>query len=89
VEFRGEFERAKAINLEPWSRIVLAAGEVLPVRIFDGPIEWFKADISKLHNRIMEECDEFRSRDFSQRVANLPSLTPGGWPSARTRKTRF
>jgi hypothetical protein len=33
-EFRDEFERAKAINLELWCRLVLAAGEVLPVSIF-------------------------------------------------------
>jgi hypothetical protein len=35
VEFRDEYERAKTINLEPQSLIVLAAGEVLPVSIFD------------------------------------------------------
>jgi hypothetical protein len=40
--------------------------------IFDGPIEGFRADISKLHKRIMEERDEFRSRDLSQRAASLP-----------------
>jgi hypothetical protein len=44
VEFRGEFERAKAINLELRSRIALAAGEMPPVSIFDGPIEGFAAD---------------------------------------------
>jgi hypothetical protein len=55
VEFRDEFERAKAMNLELRSRLVLAAGEVLPVSIFDGLIEGFGADISKLHKRIMEE----------------------------------
>jgi hypothetical protein len=54
----------------------LAAGEVLPVSIFDGPIEGFGADISKLHKRIMEERDEFRSRDLSQRAANLPITDP-------------
>jgi hypothetical protein len=72
VEFRDEFERAKAINLEQRSRIVVAAGEVPPVSIFDGPIEGLGADISKLHKRIMEERDELRSRDLSQRAANLP-----------------
>jgi hypothetical protein len=70
VEFRDEFERAKAINLELQSRIVLSAGEVLPVSIFDGPIEGFSADNEKLHKRIMEERDEFRSRDLSQRAAS-------------------
>jgi hypothetical protein len=40
--------------------LALAAGEVLPVSIFDGPIEGFGADISKLQKRIMEERDEFR-----------------------------
>jgi hypothetical protein len=59
VEFRDKFERAKAINLELRSRIVRAAGEVLPVSIFDGVIEGFGAGISKLHERIMEERDEF------------------------------
>jgi hypothetical protein len=51
VEFRDEFERAKAINLahrRAW------------------------ADINKLHKRIMEERDEFRSQDLSQRAASLP-----------------
>jgi hypothetical protein len=72
VEFRDEFERSKAINLELRSRLVLAAGEVLPMSIFDGPIEGFGADISKLHKRIMEELDEFRSRDLSQRAASVP-----------------
>jgi hypothetical protein len=76
VEFRDEFERAKAINSELRSRIVLAAGEVLPVSIFDGPIEGFGVDISKLHKRIMKERDEFRSRDLSQRAANLPITDP-------------
>jgi hypothetical protein len=76
VEFRDEFERAKAINLELWSRIVLAADKVLPVSIFDGLIEGFGADFSKLHKRIMEERDEFRSRDLSQRAANLPITDP-------------
>jgi hypothetical protein len=72
VEFKDEFERARAINLELRSRLVLAAGEVPPVSIFDGPIEGLGADISKLHKRIMEERDEFRSRDLSQRAASLP-----------------
>jgi hypothetical protein len=76
VEFRGEFERAKAINLELRSRLVLAAGEVLPVSIFDGPIEGFGADASELHKRIMEEREEFRFRDLSQRAANLPITDP-------------
>jgi hypothetical protein len=76
VEFRDEFERAKAINLELRSRIPLAAGEVLPVRIFDGPIEGFAANINKLHKRIMEERDEFRFRDLSQRAASLPITDP-------------
>jgi hypothetical protein len=58
VEFRNEFERAKAINLELRSRIVFAAGEVLPASIFDGPIEGVGADISKLHKQIMQERDE-------------------------------
>jgi hypothetical protein len=53
VEFRDEFERAKTINLELRSRIILAAGEVLLVSPFDGYIEGFGADISKLHQRIM------------------------------------
>jgi hypothetical protein len=85
VEFRDEFERAKAINLEVWSRVVLAAGEVLPVSIFDGAIEGFGADINKLHKWIMEERDEFRSRDLSKRAAipPPPSLTIAGWPSTR------
>jgi hypothetical protein len=51
VEFRDKFERAKAINLELRSRIVLAADKVLPVNIFYGPIEVFGADISKLHKK--------------------------------------
>jgi hypothetical protein len=76
VEFRDEFERAKAINLELRSRIVLAADEVLPVSIFDGPIEGFGADISKLHKRMMEELDEFRSQDLPQRADNLPITDP-------------
>jgi hypothetical protein len=76
VEFRDDFERAKAINLELRSRLVLAAGEVLQVSIFDGPIERLGADISKLHKRIMEERDEFRSRDLSQRAARLPITDP-------------
>jgi hypothetical protein len=76
VEFRDEFERAKAINLELRSGLVLAAGKVLPVSIFDGPIERFGADISKLHKRIMEERDEFRSRDLSQRAASLTITDP-------------
>jgi hypothetical protein len=75
VEFRDEFERAKAINLESRSRIVLAAGGVLP-SIFDGPIEGLGADISKLHKRVMEERDEFRFRDLSQGAANLPITDP-------------
>jgi hypothetical protein len=54
LEFRDEFERAKASNLELWSRLVVAAGEVLPVSIFDGHIEGFGADINKLHKRITE-----------------------------------
>jgi hypothetical protein len=75
VEFRDEFERAKAINLELRSRLALAAGKVLPVSIFDGPIEGFGADASKLHKRSMER-DEFRFRDLSQRAANLPITDP-------------
>jgi hypothetical protein len=55
VEFRGEFEQAKAINLELRSRLLLAAGEVPPVSIFDGPIEGIGADTKKLHKRVMEE----------------------------------
>jgi hypothetical protein len=46
------------------------------VSIFDGPIEGFGADASKLHKRIMVERDEFRSRDLSQRAANLPITDP-------------
>jgi hypothetical protein len=84
VEFRDEFERAKAINLELRSWNILAAGETRPVRIFDGPIEGLGADISMLHKRIIEERDEFRSRDLSKRVATSPSLTPGEWSSTRT-----
>jgi hypothetical protein len=76
VEFRGVFERAKAINLELRSRLAPAAGEVLPVSIFDEPIEGFVADISKLHRRITGERDGFRSRDLSQRAANLPITDP-------------
>jgi hypothetical protein len=76
VEFRDELERAKAINLESQSRLVLAAGEVLPVSIFDGPIEGFRADISTLHRRIMEERHEFLFRDLSQRAASLPITDP-------------
>jgi hypothetical protein len=49
---------------------------VLPVSIFDGPIEGSGADISKLHKRIKEERDEFRSRDLSQRAASLPITDP-------------
>jgi hypothetical protein len=62
--------------LELRSRVVLAAGEVLPVSIFDGPIEGLGADISKLHKRVMEERDEFKSRDLSQRAASLPNTDP-------------
>jgi hypothetical protein len=76
VEFRGEFERAKVINSELRSRLALAAGEVLPVSIFDEPIEGFGADISKLHKRIMKERDGFRFRDLSQLAANLPITDP-------------
>jgi hypothetical protein len=76
VEFRDKFERAKAINLELRSRRAPAAGEVLPVNIFDGTIEGFGANISKLHKRIMEERDEFIFRDLSQRAANLPITDP-------------
>jgi hypothetical protein len=74
VKLRDEYERATAINLELRSRIVLAAGEVLPVSIFDGAIEGLGADISKLHKRVMEECDAFRFRDLSQRAVNLPVM---------------
>jgi hypothetical protein len=49
---------------------------VLPVSTFGEPIEGFGADISKLHKRIMEERDELRSRDLSQRAANLPITGP-------------
>jgi hypothetical protein len=50
---------------------------VLPVSIFDGAIEGFGANISKLHKRIMEKGNEqFRSRDLSQRSANLPVTDP-------------
>jgi hypothetical protein len=49
---------------------------VLPVSIFDGPIEGLGADISKLHKRIMEERDEFRFRDLLQRAASLPITDP-------------
>jgi hypothetical protein len=49
---------------------------VLPVSIFDGPIEGFGADINKLHKRIMEERDEFKSQDLSQRAASLPITDP-------------
>jgi hypothetical protein len=76
VDFRDEFERAKAINLQLWSRIVLAADAALPASIFDGPIDGLGADMSKLHKRIMEERDEFRSRDLSQRAVNLPVTDP-------------
>jgi hypothetical protein len=89
VEFRDEFERAKAINLELRSRLVLAAGEVLPVSIFDGPTEGFEADISKLHKRIMEERDEFRSRDLSQRAASLPITDPRRMAFYANTKDRF
>jgi hypothetical protein len=76
VAFRDEYERAKAINLELRSRIVLAAGEVLPVSIFDGAIDGFAVDISKLHKRIMEKRDEFIFRNLSQRAATLPVTDP-------------
>jgi hypothetical protein len=76
VEFWDEFERAKAINLELRSRLVLAAGEVLPVSIFDGSIEGLGEDDEKLHKRIMEERDEFRFRGLSQRAASLPISDP-------------
>jgi hypothetical protein len=46
--------------LELQSRIVLAAGKTQPVSIFDGAIEGFGADISKLHKQIMEERDELK-----------------------------
>jgi hypothetical protein len=36
----------------------------------------FDHDISKLHKRIMEERDKFRSRDLSQRAARLPITDP-------------
>jgi hypothetical protein len=49
---------------------------VLPVSTFDGSIEGFGADISKLHKRIMEERDEFRSWDLLQRAASLPITDP-------------
>jgi hypothetical protein len=49
---------------------------VLPVSIFDGPIEGFGTDISKLHKRIVEERDEFRSRGLSQRAASIPITDP-------------
>jgi hypothetical protein len=62
--------------LELRSRIVLAAAEVLLVSIFDGVIERFGVDISKLHKRIMEERNEFWFRDLSQRAANLPVTDP-------------
>jgi hypothetical protein len=45
------------VYLELRSRIALEAGKVLPMSIFDGPIEGFGADISKLHKRSMEERD--------------------------------
>jgi hypothetical protein len=62
--------------LESRSRIDLTADEVLPVSIFDGPIEGFGADISKQHKRVMEERDEFKSRDLSQRAVSLPITDP-------------
>jgi hypothetical protein len=46
------------------------------VSIFDGPIEGTGTDISKLYKRIMEERDEFRFRDLSQRAASLPITDP-------------
>jgi hypothetical protein len=49
---------------------------VPPESIFDGPIEGFGADASKLHKRTMEERDEFRFRDLSQRAASLPITDP-------------
>jgi hypothetical protein len=60
VEFRDEYERAKAIKLELRSQIVLAADEVLPKGIFDDAIEGFGTNVSKLHKRITEARDEFR-----------------------------
>jgi phosphopantetheine adenylyltransferase len=48
----------------------------MKVSIFDGPIEVLGADISKLYKRIVEELDEFRSRDLSQRAASLPITDP-------------
>jgi hypothetical protein len=44
--------------------------------IFDGPIEGLGADMSKLHKRIMEERDAFRSWDLSQRAASRPVTEP-------------
>jgi hypothetical protein len=76
VEFRDEFERAKAINLELRSRLPLAAGEVLPKSTFDGPIEGFAADNEKLHKRVMEERQKLKFRDLSQRAASLPITDP-------------
>jgi hypothetical protein len=70
-KFRDEYERAKALNTELRSRIVLAAGEVLPVSIFDGAIVGFGADISKLHKRVMEELNEFSFWVLSQRATAL------------------
>jgi hypothetical protein len=58
------------------SRLAPAAGEVLPMSIFDGPIDGFAADSEKLHKRVMEERHEFTFRDFSQRAANLLITDP-------------
>jgi hypothetical protein len=71
-EFRDEYERAMVLNLELRSQIVLAADEMLPGIIFDGAIEGFWADISKLHKRIMKERNELSFRVLSQRAATLP-----------------
>jgi hypothetical protein len=71
-EFRDDYERVKALNLELRSRIVLAADEVLPGNIFDWAIEGPGADISKLLKLVMEERNEFSFRVLSQRAAALP-----------------
>jgi hypothetical protein len=76
VEFRDEFERAKAFNLELRSRLPLAAGEVPPNSIFDEPIEGFAADNEKLHKRMMA----MSSNSGTSRIEppTYPSPTPAG-----------
>ena len=76
ADFRGEYERAKKINLDLRSQIVLEADEDQPPSIFDAPIEGFGANVVKLHKRIMEERQEFSFRVLTQRAAALQISDP-------------